>query len=204
MTSGGTPRPNRVSAAVHGLRGRGVLLASPADAERIRSELVAAGFAVAEADLSGTTQRDGSSDQQEGSSGDEPHAPAERSPDTLDAEPLRTSLRTAQAAVAVALRLPETAGRNLDAMVDSLRDLATWWPESARVVLMLHHAESLVESDLPGWHTLVEILREASHDLWRGAPGDRAFETVALVDRHGVLRLPGEDQRQSTPGREHV
>lgn len=197
MSIGGPTRPSGVSAAVEGLRGRGVLLASPADVDRLRSELVAAGFAVAEADLSGATRQDGSS-------GAEHHPPAEPSPDTLDAEPTRTSLRTAQAAVAAALRLPETAGRNLDAMVDSLRDLATWWPESERVVLLLHHAESLVESDLPGWHTLTEILREASHDLLRGAPGDRAFETVALVDRHGVLRLPGEGQRQSTPGREHV
>jgi hypothetical protein len=172
---------------VHGLRGRGVLLASPADAERIRAGLVAAGFAVVEADLSGATRRGAAT-------GAEHHPLLGQSPDTLDSEPIRTSLRTAQTAIADALRLPETAGRNLDAMVDSLRDLATWWPGSERVVLLLHHAESLVESDLPGWHTLTEVLREASQDLWRGGGlGDRAFETVALVDRHGVLRLPGED-----------
>ena len=103
------------------------------------------------------------------------------------------SLRSAQAAVAGALRLPETAGRNLDALVDSLRDLAAWWPGDERIVLLLHHAESLVEGDLPGWHTLTEILREASADLWRGgAEGDRVFETVALVHQHGVEALPEE------------
>src|SRR5690606_27949140 len=170
MTSGATPRSNRVSTAVHGLRGRGVLLAPPADAERIRTELGGAGLAVAEADLPGTTQRDGSSGPRAGAAGGGHRPPAGPRPDTRDAERPRTSLRTAQAAVAVALRLPESAGRNLDAMVDSLRDLATWWPESDRVVLLLHHAESLVESDLPGWHTLIEILREASHDLQRDAP----------------------------------
>lgn len=105
-----------------------------------------------------------------------------------------TELRTAQAAIATALRLPETAGRNLDALVDSLRDLALWWPESDRIVLVLHNAQALVDSDLPGWHTLTEILREASSDLWRdGGVGDRAFETVALVDGHGVLALPEDD-----------
>nr|WP_306254784.1 barstar family protein [Ornithinimicrobium cryptoxanthini] len=100
------------------------------------------------------------------------------------------TMRGAQAAIATALRLPETAGRNLDALVDSLRDLALWWPESDKIVLVLHEAQALVDADLPGWHTLTEILREASTDLWRdGGAGDRAFETVALVDGHGVLAL---------------
>ncbi|USQ80296.1 barstar family protein [Ornithinimicrobium faecis] len=104
---------------------------------------------------------------------------------------LPAELRAAQATIAGALRLPETAARNLDALVDSLRDLATWWPDDERIVLLLHGAESLVEGDLPGWHTLTEILQRASADLWRGgAQGDRAFETIALVDRHGVARLP--------------
>lgn len=110
------------------------------------------------------------------------------------------TLRTAQAMIAAALHLPETAGRNLDAMVDSLRDLATWWPQNERVVLLLHGAEALVQSDLPGWHTLTEILRVASRDLWQGgAPGDRVFETVALVDRHGVPSLPTEPLANAVP-----
>lgn len=111
----------------------------------------------------------------------------------LSSDPVLTSLRTAQAAVAEALRLPEAAGRNLDALVDTLRDLATWWPGHDRVALLLHGAASLVDSDLPGWHTLTEILSGASAELWRdGGPGDVAFETVALVDQHGVPAIPAD------------
>lgn len=177
MSSPGSTRPTRIHTVLPALRGRGVLLAAPQDASRIRQELSAAGFAVAEADLT---------------DGGDRHAAAEVAADTLDTDPVRSSLRTAQAAVATALHLPETAGRNLDALVDSLRDLATWWPENERIVLLVHGAESLVESDLPGWHILTEILREASADLWRGGvEGDRAFETVAFVHRHGVPALPG-------------
>lgn len=169
--------PVRVSTIVPALRGRGVLLAAPADADQIRRALVTSGFAIAEADLGPHEQSPG----------------AQLSADTLDSDPQSTTMRTAQAAIATALRMPEAAGRNLDALVDSLRDLATWWPDDERIVLVLHGAESLVEGDLPGWHTLTEILREASADLWRGGgAGDRAFETVALVDRHGVLALPDE------------
>jgi hypothetical protein len=101
-----------------------------------------------------------------------------------------TGMREAQAAIARALRLPQTAGRNLDALVDSLRDLATWWPDDERVALLWPGAERLVESDLPGFLTLTEILRAATDDLWRGGtPGDRLFETVAFVRRHGVREL---------------
>jgi len=101
-----------------------------------------------------------------------------------------TGMREAQAAIARALRLPETAGRNLDALVDSLRDLATWWPDDERVALLWPGAERLVEADLPGFLTLTEILRAATDDLWRGGtPGDRLFETVAFVGRHGVRTL---------------
>jgi hypothetical protein len=99
-------------------------------------------------------------------------------------------MREAQAAIAQALRLPETAGRNLDALVDSLRDLGTWWPDDERVALLWPGAERLVEADLPGFLTLTDILRAATDDLWRGGtPGDRLFETVAFVRRHGVREL---------------
>lgn len=169
--------PARVASVLPDLSGRGVLLAAAGDAAQIVSTLANAGFAVAQANL-----RAGS--------------PLER--DSLDSDIAPTSLRSAQAAIATALRLPETAGTNLDALVDSLRDLATWWPDDERVVLVLHGAESLVEGDLPGWQTLTDILREASADLWRGGEtGDRAFETVALVDRHGVLALPSPDARDA-------
>ncbi len=101
-----------------------------------------------------------------------------------------TGVREAQAAIARALRLPATAERNLDAMVDSLRDLATWWPDDERVALLWRGAEELVDSDLPGFLTLTDILRAATEDLWRGGtPGDRQFETVAFVGRHGVPAL---------------
>ncbi len=177
--------PTRVRAVVPGLRGRGVLLAAPQDADRIRAALESAGFVVAEADL----RHDGDG-----------HSTARPTADTLDADPTPSSMRAAQAAIATALRLPETAGRNLDALVDSLRDLATWWPQEERIVLLIHGAESLVESDLPGWHTLTEILREASADLWRGGvEGDRAFETVALVRHHGVPVLPEDEATPEAP-----
>ena len=144
----------RVATLLPGLSGRGVLLAAPIDAERVRRTLSGSGFAVAE--VSG---------------------PA-------------VAMREAQAAIARALRLPETAGRNLDALVDSLRDLATWWPDDDRVELFWPGAEQLVEGDLPGFLALTEILRGATDDLWRGGgPGDRQFETVAFVRRHGVRAL---------------
>ena len=147
-----------VAALLPGLAGRGVLLAAPADAERVRRTLAESGFALAEV-----------------------AGPAAR-------------MREAQAAIARALRLPETAGRNLDALVDSLRDLATWWPDAERVALLWPGAEQLVEGDLPGFLELTEILRGATDDLWRGGgPGDRQFETVAFVRRHGVRAL-GEAQ----------
>jgi hypothetical protein len=140
-----------------GLTGRGVLLADPGDAERVRRTLSGNGFAVAEV--------------QEAAAG----------------------MRAAQAAIAQALRLPVTAGRNLDAMADSLRDLSTWWPDDERVALLWRGADELVDSDLPGFLTLIDVLRAATDDLWRGgAPGDRQFETVAFVGRHGVPMLPGE------------
>jgi hypothetical protein len=102
-------------------------------------------------------------------------------------------MREAQAAIARALRLPATAGRNLDALVDSLRDLATWWPDDERVALLWPGAEELVDGDLPGFLTLTGILRAATDDLWRGgAPGDRQLETVAFVSRHGVPALREE------------
>lgn len=127
--------------------------------------------------------------------------------DPGDAEPVRRTLaasgfavaeargpaagmREAQAAIARALRLPATAERNLDAMADSLRDLATWWPDDERVALLWRGAEELVDSDLPGFLTLTDVLRAATEDLWRGGtPGDRQFETVAFVGRHGVPAL---------------
>jgi hypothetical protein len=110
-----------------------------------------------------------------------------------EAQATTGGMRGAQAAIARALRLPAAAERNLDALVDALRDLATWWPDDERVALLWPGAERLVDSDLPGFRTLTEVLRAATDDLWRGgAPGDRQFETVALVGRHDVSTL-GEE-----------
>lgn len=172
--------PTRIRTILPALSGRGVLLAAPADADRIRRALASAGWTVTETDVAGPPLGPGQPD------------------DTLDAESRRTSLRAAQEAIARALRLPDTAGRNLDALVDSLRDLSSWWPEDRQVALFLHRAESLVESDLPGWHTLVDILETASAQLWQdGGTGDRILETVALVAGHGVLALPEEPAEQA-------
>lgn len=168
--------PTRVSTVLPALRGRGVLLAAPTDADHIREVLIDRGFAIAETDLGDLADQQNHSENAQ---------PADKTTTKMGG-----TMRAAQAAIATALRLPETAGRNLDALVDSLRDLALWWPESDKVVLVLHGAQTLVDRDLPGWHTLTEILREASADLWRdGGAGDRAFETVALVDGHGVHAL---------------
>jgi hypothetical protein len=141
----------RIARLLPGLTGSGVLLADPADADRVRQTLAGGGFAVAEA------------------------------------VGAAAGMREAQAAIARALRLPATAERNLDALVDSLRDLARWWPDDERVALLWPGAEELVDGDLPGFLALTEILRAATDELWHGgAPGDRQFETVAFVGRHGV------------------
>lgn len=169
------PRRVLVGRLLPGLSGRGVVLASPVDRGIIARTLADHGFTLVEV---------------------APPRPVD-DVDTLDADPPSTSLREAQAAIAAALRLPAAAGRNLDALVDSLRDLAVWWPDHERVALLWPGAEALVESDLPGWHTLTEILRGASDDLWRGGGtrGDRVFEVVAFVDRHGVTVLPAQECR---------
>jgi len=89
--------------------------------------------------------------------------------------------------VAEALRLPPTAGRNLDALADSLRDLSDW-PGVPRLALLWDGAETLISRDLSGWFRLTQVLAEATDDLWRGLgdPGDRLFETVLFVRGFGV------------------
>ncbi|MFK5633520.1 barstar family protein [Ornithinimicrobium sp. LYQ103] len=49
--------------------------------------------------------------------------------------PAQAGLRQTQAEIAAALRLPEPADRNLDAMADSLRDLDQLW-DGQRVALL--------------------------------------------------------------------
>jgi len=99
-----------------------------------------------------------------------------------------TDFRDAQARIAAALRLPDTAGRNLDALADSLRDLARYWPEADRVVLVWCHPEKLIEADAPGWFRVADVLEDSSARLWRGGtdPGDRVFETLLLTRGFGA------------------
>ncbi len=103
--------------------------------------------------------------------------------------PPGSGLRQAQSLLAAALRLPTSAESNLDAMTDSLRDLGSWWPDDERVAVLVHDAESLVRSDLPGWQLLTELLADASADLRRDGEGARVLEVVALVEGHGVVPL---------------
>ena len=95
-----------------------------------------------------------------------------------------TGFRVAQARIAAALLLPETAGRNLDALADSLGDLARYWPDAPRIALFWTHPERLIAADAPGWFRLADVLQDATARLWRGHddPADRLFETVLLVD----------------------
>lgn len=93
-------------------------------------------------------------------------------------------LRPVQAEIAQALRLPAAAGRNLDAMADSLADLARYWPDATRIALVWRHPEDFIDADSDGWFRLVPVLAEATDRLWHGGddPDDRLFETLVLVD----------------------
>lgn len=95
-----------------------------------------------------------------------------------------TDFRVAQARIATVLGLPETAGRNLDALADSLGDLARYWPQAPRIALFWTHPERLIDADTSGWFRLAEVLQDATGRLWHGHgdPADRLFETVLLVD----------------------
>lgn len=94
-----------------------------------------------------------------------------------------TDFRTAQSRIASALRLPEAAGRNLDAFADSVGDLARYWPATPRLALFWVHPETLIDTDPSGWFRLAEVLQDARERLWRGGDdsADRLFETVLLV-----------------------
>ncbi|GAA1173278.1 hypothetical protein GCM10009584_12920 [Ornithinimicrobium humiphilum] len=74
--------------------------------------------------------------------------------------PLEGGLRASQAEIARALRLPATAAGNLDAMVDSLRDLPDIWGTS-QVALLWQDAERLAVAEGRSWWLLAEILDDA-------------------------------------------
>lgn len=80
--------------------------------------------------------------------------------------------------VTAALRLPETAADNLDALADSLRDLPVRWPDCHRLAL-LADADQLIRTDLLGWQQLGLVLGQATGTLWQSA--GLVFETVFLV-----------------------
>ena len=69
-------------------------------------------------------------------------------------------LREVQAQLAHALRLPEPAGTNLDAMADALRDLRDLW-DGQEVALLWQEAGALAVRDGRAWWILAEILDDA-------------------------------------------
>jgi hypothetical protein len=81
--------------------------------------------------------------------------------------------------VAAALRLPPTAGTNLDALSDSLRDLADRWPGTVRLALLVPDAQVLVQSNLLDWLQLSVVLGQATDALWQR--NQLVFETVFVV-----------------------
>lgn len=74
--------------------------------------------------------------------------------------PAEGGLRAAQAEIARALRLPAVASSNLDAMVDTLRDLPQIWGVE-RVALLWEDAERLAAEGGRAWWILAEILDDA-------------------------------------------
>ncbi len=72
--------------------------------------------------------------------------------------------------LATVLDFPGTAGRNWDALSDSLRDLS--WLPGAGHVLLFEQARALRDHDEAGFDTLLDILDEASR-FWAGQ--DRPF-----------------------------
>ncbi|WP_151523924.1 barstar family protein [Serinicoccus kebangsaanensis] len=92
--------------------------------------------------------------------------------------PVGGGLREMQAQVAQALRLPRTAALNLDALVDSLRDLAQSWG-GQEVALLWEDAGLFAETEGRAWWILSEILDDAD-----------SLAVVAL----GPRRAAGGDQ----------
>ena len=81
--------------------------------------------------------------------------------------------------IAAALRLPPTAGGNLDALADSLRDLPDRWPGTERLVLLVPGAQALIDADLLTWLQLSLVLGQATGTLWQ--EHQLVFETVFFV-----------------------
>lgn len=101
-----------------------------------------------------------------------------------------TDAAAARAAVAKALRLPDSAASNPDAFADGLAELHS---TAGRVLLLWSDAQMTLTGDLPGWTEIVSDLKAASAYLWDpendDSPDNIVFETVLLVDGYGVEQL---------------
>lgn len=78
-------------------------------------------------------------------------------------------------AFAAAMEFPSWFGRNLDALLDCLRDLS-WQPEGEHVLIWAGHTE-LAEADPSTYRTVLSVLEEAV-----ATPYGRPL-TVVLADR---------------------
>ena len=76
------------------------------------------------------------------------------------ATPVTGDFRQTQAAIAAALKLPHTAGSNLDALEDSLRDLPQIW-DGQQVALLWEDAQRVARADGSRFWILCEILDAA-------------------------------------------
>jgi hypothetical protein len=82
-------------------------------------------------------------------------------------------------AVVDALQLPDSATNNLDALVDSLRDLPEVWPNTERLALLWSGADALARTSLLSFTEVAGALKSATVDLWSVG---MVFESVFFVD----------------------
>lgn len=94
--------------------------------------------------------------------------------------------RKALPALATALRLPGAADHNLDALLDTLRDLPDLWPGIDRMALLWRAAEQFLEGEPDAWAQVRDILEMASEELHASG---FAFETVGFLDGYDVPPL---------------
>lgn len=94
--------------------------------------------------------------------------------------------RQALPALAKALHLPGAADHNLDALLDTLRDLPDLWPSARRIVLLWRAAEQFIEGEPDAWEDVRDILSQATDELHAAG---FAFETIAFLDGYDVPPL---------------
>lgn len=101
--------------------------------------------------------------------------------------------REALTAIAAALDLPGSAGHNLDALLDTLRDLPDRTDLGGRgVVLVWTCADRIRVRDPRGWRAVRGVLSDASEELrdW-----GFALETIACEPDASRGDMPGERAR---------